>query len=528
MICGMEVPTPDVEVLRRSEQRFRAAFQQQFQFMAILAPDGRVIEFNQQIAAEGQVVPREDVIGQLFWDTVWWRDLAEMRTAWPQRLREAALRTGPVLSEDSFTSSAGELRHAAAAITAVRTDTGDIDCFIVQATDTTEQRRAEAMKVALEVQLRETQKLEAIGTLAGGIAHDFNNILGAILGNVSLAREAVGPGHPAMQPLDQIRMASRRARKLVQQILAFSRRQPHEMVAQPLRPVVDETLALLRSTLPSAVRLDAVLPSEALWVRADATQMQQVLMNLCTNAWHALKDGRGRIEVGLQATSQQEVLLWVGDDGVGMDATVRQRMFEPFFTTKPLRQGTGLGLSVVHGIVTEHGGSIEVDSTPGSGSRFILRLPRVDAGGDSRFGTESRFGADSQHAAVDGDGRHVMYIDDDDIMVLVVESLLQRAGYQVSGFQDADLALAVLRQRPEDFDLVVTDYNMPQRSGIEVAREVARIRPGLPVVISSGYITDAMRAEAQAAGVQDLMNKENTLEELTRLAERILGGAQTA
>ncbi len=514
----MDKPDADLEALRRSEQRFRAAFAQQFQFMAILAPDGRVLEFNQQLAADGLAVPREDVIGQLFWCTVWWRDRAEMQTAWPERLREAAASATPVLSEDSYTSSGGELRHAAAAVSAVRNEAGEIDCYIVQATDITQRRHAEALQHGMEAQLRETQKLEAIGTLAGGIAHDFNNILGAILGNVALAVDTLDAGHPALAPLKQIKQAGRRARTMVQQILAFSRRQPHELVAQPLRPVVDETLALLRSTLPSSVQLDAVLSDEVLWVKADATQIQQVLVNLCTNAWHALKDGRGRIELGLAAAPEHQARLWVSDDGAGMDPATRARIFEPFFTTKPVDAGTGLGLSVVHGIVTEHGGRIEVETEPGRGSRFTLTLPLADAGIDSRPGGHSGL------MPLDGGGRRVLYADDDESMSIVVDGLLCRAGYEVTLFQDARAALAALRAWPEDFDLVITDYNMPHCSGIELAREVARLRPGLPVVISSGYITDAMRAEAADAGVRHVMHKENTLEELGALARRVLDG----
>jgi len=371
----MSRPPTDFDDLRRSEQRLRAAFAQQFQFIAILDPEGRVLDFNQQLSAEGPPVAPEQVIGVLFWQTLWWREHADMQAVWPARLRNAVASSGPVLAEDTFTSSSGEQRFASAAVTAVRDASGALDCFIVQGTDTTERRRSEALKRALEAQLRETQKLEAIGTLAGGIAHDFNNILGAILGNLSLASEAVGPGHAAQAPLAQIRIAGRRARELVHQILAFSRRQPQELVAQPLRPIVDETLALLRSTLPTAVQLDAVLEAEPLWVQADATQVQQVLVNLCTNAWHALHGGRGRIEVGLCAAPGQQVRLWVADNGVGMEPTTRERIFEPFFTTKAVDEGTGLGLSIVKSLVGMHAGEMTVQSKVDEGTTVTIALP---------------------------------------------------------------------------------------------------------------------------------------------------------
>ena len=515
----MDPRDDETSALRRSEQRFRAAFAQQFQFMAILSAEGRVLEFNQQLAADGPPVPREQVIGELFWQTLWWRDRADMQTAWPERLRQAADTAAVVISDDTFTSSTGEQRHASAAVTAVRDASGAIDCYIVQATDTTERRRAEALTQSLEDQLRETQKLEAIGTLAGGIAHDFNNILGAILGNVSLALDEIGPDHPAFAPVVQIKRAGRRARNLVQQILAFSRREPHQRVAQPLQPVVAETLALLRSTLPSSVELDVAISDEPLWAKADATQIQQVLLNLCTNAWHAMPGGRGHIEVGLKATASDQAQLWVADDGAGMDEATRARIFEPFFTTKAVGGGTGLGLSVVHGIVTEHGGTITVDTAPGRGARFAISLPLAEAVVDSRPG------GDSGLVPLDGGGRRVLYVDDDEGMTLVVERLLRRSGFDVTIYTDARLALADLADHPGSYDLVVTDHNMPYCSGVELARLVAQLRPGLPVVISSGYVTDALRAEAADVGVRHVLHKENTLEELAALARRVLDEA---
>jgi len=397
-------------------------------------------------------------------------------------------------------------------------------------TDITERKQAEANLRGFETQLREVQKMESIGTLAGGIAHDFNNILGAILGNVALARDEVGAGHPALASLDEIHKASLRARDLVQQILAFSRRQPQQLVTQALRPVVEETRKLLRATLPARVELDVMLTDAPLHVHADATQVQQVLMNLCTNAWHALKDGVGRIGVGLDAVvldagAAQRLggvppgpyaHLWVSDTGTGMDAAIRERIFEPFFTTKPVGQGTGLGLSVVHGILTAHHGAIAVDSEPGQGSTFHLYFPAVEA----------LPSVVSPQAAVPdtlrGHGEHVLYVDDDETMVIMVERILLRSGYRVSSYQDAQEAVAAVRDHPNAFDFVVTDFNMPEFSGLDVAHELARIRPELPVVISSGYITEELRAEAQSAGVRSLLEKQNTFQELSSLVGRIL------
>ena len=395
--------------------------------------------------------------------------------------------------------------------------------------DLSERKASEAERALLETRLREAQKMEAIGTLAGGVAHDFNNVLAGILGNVALARQDLGDGHAALASLEQIHKAGLRARSLVQQILAFSRRQPQQLASLALQPLVDETLALLRSTLPAGVTLDVRMPTEPLHLRADATQLQQVLMNLCTNAWHALGSRGGRIAVGLEAlqldadaaaalglAAGEHLHLWVGDDGCGMDAESLQRIFEPFYTTKPVGQGTGLGLAVVHGIVTAHGGAIAVDSTPGRGSVFHLYFPPTAAPPQAAAST-------AFVAPAGGRGQHVVYIDDDEIMVLTVERLLQRAGYRVSAYTDAGRALDALRAAPQDADLVITDFNMPGRSGLDVLREVAALRADLPVILSSGYLSSALRAEARSAGVRGLLKKEHTVEELGALVQQVLG-----
>ncbi|HUG22505.1 hybrid sensor histidine kinase/response regulator [Piscinibacter sp.] len=402
----------------------------------------------------------------------------------------------------------------------------------VALTDISERKSAEADLREYEAKLLHAQKMDSIGTLAGGIAHDFNNILGAILGNVALALEAVGDAHAATPYLEEVRKASVRARTLVRQILTFSRREPQELLTQSLRPVVEETHRLLRSTLPAGVEIDVALGDVTLHVQADATQVQQVLMNLCTNAWHALPDGTGRIGIGLDMVTLDAAVcqrlggltpgryahLWVSDTGVGMDEATRERIFEPFFTTKPVGQGTGLGLSVAHGIVVAHHGAIAVDSAPGRGTTLHLYFPAVEPA------AATASAASAAPHSVRGHGERVLYVDDDETMVVMVEHLLQRAGYQVSSFQSAHGALAAVREHPSDFDFVVTDFNMPECSGLDVAQELARIRPDLPVVISSGYITQELRALARGAGVRGLLEKQNTLEELAGLVARILSG----
>ena len=383
--------------------------------------------------------------------------------------------------------------------------------------------------------LRESQKMESLGTLAGGIAHDFNNILGAILGNLDLLRREPGIPPAAAARLEQINQSAQRARSLVQQILAFGRRQPQALRDQPLRPLVEESLALLRASLPAGVQLRAVLAEQPLLVRADATQVQQVLMNLCSNAWHALPPEGGTIEVGFDALPSEgaarpgtvqragcPVHLWVRDSGSGMDDATRARIFEPFFTTKPVGRGTGLGLAVVHGIVSEHGGSIAVDSAPGRGSTFHVYLPCGEEAA-ARVGQPPAAAAGA--AAAPAVARaHILCVDDDDVMRLAEEGVLQSHGHLVTSFARGADALEAVRTAPQAFDLVVADYNMPGLSGLELARALAALRPELPVIISTGYVTDELRTQAATLGVRELVRKENTVEELGEAVRRLLAG----
>jgi PAS domain S-box-containing protein len=380
---------------------------------------------------------------------------------------------------------------------------------------------------ALEAQLREVQKMEAVGTLAGGIAHDFNNILGGMLGNLSLLSEALEITHPGRAHLEQLNKAALRSRRLVQQILAFSRREASVQQVQALAPVIEDAVAMLRPMLPAAVALSVRLPPQPVFARVDATQIEQVLLNLCTNAWHALPSSGGRIDVVLDAeaaiegAAQAQARIVVADNGCGMDAATRSRAFEPFFTTKPVGTGTGLGLSVVHGIVQAHGGRIDLSSQPGQGSQFAIVLPSA---------------AEPDHAPVAANeapvhpaaaGTRVLYIDDDPTMAVVAQQLLERAGLHARCETDAALAIAHLQADPLAYDVVVTDYNMPELSGTDVARAAHALRPQLPVIVSSGYIDEALLECAQDGRVQGLLNKERTLEDLLPTIGRALAAAGT-
>ena len=511
------------QALKDSERRFRTIFEAGPQCIKILDGQGRFVDVNAAglVVFEAESTP--DLQQHLLLDLV----LPEYRDALSALLRRVLTGENGVL-EFEITGLKGTQRWLEGHAATLRDALGNVTVLVI-AGDVTRRKKAQAERRALEAQLRESQKMEAMGTLAGGIAHDFNNILGAILGNTALARQDIREDHPAWQSLEQINRAGLRARELVRQILAFSRRQPHNLVTQPIQPLVVETLALLRATLPAMVKLDTEIAQEALHVHADTTQIEQVIMNLCTNAWHALQGSTGHIVVGIgpavlddaaartlrAAAPGPYVHLWVSDNGSGMDAATQARIFEPFFTTKPTGQGTGLGLSVVHGIVGAHRGAIAVESSPGKGSTFHVYLPLVD-------GIDFAPSIAVELKASAGRGQHVAYVDDDEVMVLMVERILQRQGYRVTGFLDAKMAIAAVRAQPDGFDLIVTDFNMPEISGLDVASEMGSIRADLPVVISSGYISDELRAGAHRLGVRALLQKQNTSEELGALVYSIL------
>ncbi len=403
-------------------------------------------------------------------------------------------------------------------------------------TDVTDRTEAQEARRRLEQQLGEAQKMESIGTLASGIAHDFNNVLAAILGNAHMAREDLKSGRPAdvSLSLDQIIKASDRARNLVDRILSFSRRDGARRQVQPLLPVLRESLSLLRSTLPAGVQLIECIDDPEASAEIDRTQLEQVLLNLCTNAWHALGERDGRIEVRLGSVALdaaasmplgllpgRHARLSVQDNGSGMSEPVRQRIFEPFFTTKPVGKGTGLGLSVVHGIVRSHDGAIDVHSQPGQGTRFDIFIPTPPGTVAPTLAADAAAQPDSER----GRGEHVLLIEDDLLMSAMLEKLLTRHGYRVSHHSDPDQAMAAVRADPQAFDIVVTDYNMPRHSGLDVITTIRRLRPGLPTILISGYVSDELRARAAAQGVCHVLEKTRALDQLVTLLAQTLRSA---
>jgi len=398
--------------------------------------------------------------------------------------------------------------------------------------DITARKRAEEAREALEAQLRQAQKMEALGSLAGGIAHDINNVIGAVLGNAELARQDVGADHPAAESLAEIRKAALRARDLIQQILAFSRQQQPERRVLAPREVIEECAKLMRATLPRGVELSLETAPDLPNVLADPTQLHQVLMNLCTNAWQALGGRPGRVMVraaasqvrgdtlGLRLLPGRYLHLCVSDTGQGIDPATLARIFDPFFTTKGVGEGTGMGLAVVDGIVTSYGGAVSVESEPGAGSTFHVYLPAAE-------GEPAAAGA-APAVLPQGRGERILYVDDEEALVTLITRLLGRQGYAVHGFTRGEEALAAVRAAPQSYDLVITDHNMPGIPGLELARQVLRCNPALPVAVTSGYLTDELRREAADIGVREVIYKPNTVDEMSAAIHRLLESLREA
>ncbi len=355
-----------------------------------------------------------------------------------------------------------------------------------------DQHRAEEEKKKLQNHVRQSQKMEAIGTLAGGIAHDFNNILTAILGYAALVKEACPPESQISSDVEQIIASGNRARELVRQMLTFSRQRPNEIQAIQTHLIIKEALKMLRASIPSTIKINQDISTEQTTVFGDATQIHQVFMNLCTNAYHAMRLKGGVLDIRLEPVCLlspnprllgrlpvgEYVRLTVADTGNGIPPEVRERIFEPYFTTKNAEDGTGLGLAVVYGIVSEMKGDIEVWSKPGIGTVFEIYFPMA------RYtGQENMVAMQS----LSGGGEHILCVDDEAPITEIYQRSLKVLGYQVTVRTSSVEALGAFRARPDKFALVITDQTMPNITGIELIDALRTIRPNVPVILATGY-----------------------------------------
>ncbi|MCD6334697.1 MAG: response regulator [Candidatus Latescibacteria bacterium] len=377
----------------------------------------------------------------------------------------------------------------------------------------------------VEKQLRQAQKMEAIGTLAGGIAHDFNNILAVILGFTEIALNM--PEDTRTQHwLKQVLKAGERAKELVQQILAFSRETEQERKPVRITPILKETLKLLSASLPATIEIREDVAASGT-ILGDPTQIHQVLMNLCTNAAYAMREEGGvltvsqsDVELDVEAAARYPNLppgsylrLIVSDTGHGMDRAVMERIFDPYFTTKEPNEGTGLGLSVVHGIVQSYGGVITVDSEPGKGTSFHVVLPRIDREDTPKAET---------FAPLPTGNERILFIDDEEMLVEMGQEMLESLGYDVVALTNNLEALETFRAQPDRFDLVITDQTMPHKTGAELARELLRIRPDIPIILCTGFSEIITEKQAEATGIRRFLMKPILRREMAQTIRDLL------
>ncbi|MEW5722662.1 MAG: PAS domain S-box protein, partial [Thermodesulfobacteriota bacterium] len=405
-------------------------------------------------------------------------------------------------------------------ISGLRDETGRLVNYVGRCRDVT--------RVALlEKQLRQAQKMEAIGTLAGGIAHDFNNILQSIMLNVEIALTNPGDAGQVRGGLAQALEGCRRAKDLVKQILTFSRQREEERKPIKAGVIVKEGLKLLRSSLPTTIEIRQSLNTTSDTILADPTQVHQILMNLCTNAAYAMREGGGVLDVRLEPADLGPeavagrpdlkpgpyIRLSVGDTGVGMSRPILERIFDPFFTTKPRGEGTGMGLAVVHGLVRSHEGSIKVESAPGQGAHFEILLPRVQLTAAPE--------AVEYEPPPRGDER-ILLVDDEETIVDSLGRILTRLGYEVAGATSSREALHLFEADPQRFDLVITDMTMPEITGDRLAGRLLELRPDLPVILCTGFSEKMSPEKARSLGIREFVMKPVVAREMARTIRRIL------
>ncbi len=558
-----EVLNHQIETLKREVSRRQVAeaeMRQQSEWLetvlqgvteGVVATDlNGLVLFMNQVAADLTGAPRALSLGRSLKDVVQWADNDALT---PQAAIARALKQGARdvrLEKVRLKHRDGLDEWVQVSVSVLQNEAGGRSGAVMVLRSLAEEIKAEAQRRSLELQLRESQKMEALGTMAGGIAHDFNNIVAAILGNVELALGDVASGSAGAVSLQEIRKAGRRARDLVQQILAFGRRQSNQRSVVRLHALLTEAESMLRAAVPPGAQLLIDAQPDLPPLMANATQIEQVLLNLVGNALQAL-NGRpeGRVsvaarawdgDIGPPAPGELQVLppcgwpghgvcLVVQDNGSGMDAATLSRIFEPFFTTKPLGQGTGLGLAVVHGILAEHGAVLRVASAPGAGTTFSLWLPAALSAQALQQDLAAHIDpTDAPTPSAPHPVSRILYVDDDESMAFLVRRFLERNGYQVHTCETPVDALQALAAGADRFDLCITDHNMPGMSGLDLAAAMQAHGYRLPVVIASGFISEDLRTRSAEIGVAELLHKPDTVEELCRSIERVLTTARTS
>jgi PAS domain S-box-containing protein len=509
-----------VKALMASTNRYKTLFESAGDAIFVLDFQGQIIDGN-RVATEMLQISRSDLLNVTTLDII----APEHVPFWPERMNELH-RLGHIIFETALRSRNGAVVPVEASCRAIEYD--NQPAILAIARDISERIQSEKEKTKLRAQLRQAQKMEAIGTLAGGIAHDFNNILQSIMGYAEIAGLQVTHGKNPQGSLDNILTASSRAKSLINQILSFSRQGEQERKPVQVNLIVKEVLKLIRASLPSTIEIRGRNLNNAAVVEADPIQIHQVMMNLCTNAHHAMRAHGGILEVSLeiielgQADSPRYggimpgryLQLAIADTGHGIPAENMERIFDPYFTSKEKGEGTGLGLAVVHGIVISHGGQINVDSEVNRGTTFTVFFPEFS-------GALNQADAPAPEAALAGDER-ILFVDDEPALAEIGREILSSLGYQVEACSSSVEALELFRAFPDRFDLVITDFTMPRLTGDALARELITIRPDIPIILFTGYSDLMTRERFAKLGIKDCLMKPLSRRDLTQSIRRVL------
>jgi two-component system cell cycle sensor histidine kinase/response regulator CckA len=509
------------KALRESEALFRTAYQTIPDPVTIIrAEDGRCVDINEGFT---QVTgyTREEVIGKTAQDLNIWVDPKER-----DRFIAGISKFDQIQNlEADFRIKNGDVITGLFSAKIIKLEGKPHILSLTR--NISELKKAQQEKEELEAQLRQAQKMEAIGTLAGGIAHDFNNILAAIMGYCEMAQFDLSEEHPARYNIDQALKATHRAKDLIKQILAFSRQTKHERKPLQLHLIIEEALKLIRAMLPATIEIHQDIIRESGTVLADPIQIHQVVMNLCSNAHHAMREKGGELrvslaslEIGAAETGKYPELnpgsylkLTVADTGHGMEPETIERIFDPYFTTKAREKGTGLGLAVVHGIIKDHGGAIYVESELDRGTVFEILLPRV--------ADDLAPAKDAARSFPTGHER-ILFVDDEHLLAEIGENMLKHLGYKVVARTSSVEALEKFGSDPDGFDLVISDMTMPKMDGDQLAGEIKRIRPDIPILICTGYSEYMDKGKAASTGIAGYLMKPLSIHDLAATVREIL------
>jgi len=506
--------------LQESETKFRSIFENKGTAIGVYGEDSIIKECN---AVFEKLIgySKFEIIKKKKWsDFVANEDLERLKTYHAQRSMNGE--SPPSQYECGIIHRSGEVRTVIININLVDADR------IVSLTDISARKQAEEEQKKLQERLKQAQKMEAIGTLAGGIAHDFNNILSGIFGYSQLAEMHIDDPEKAKADIRNIVKGASRATQLVQQILTFSRKTDFEKQYFKLFVVVREALTLIKSTIPATIEINEKFNSKAS-IYADPIQMHQIIMNLCTNAYHAMSDSGGNLTVKLDETyvpdpnyvsiiinkNQKYLKLEISDTGYGMDKSTMEKIFDPYFTTKTREKGTGLGLALVRAIVEEHGGTISVDSIIGKGSTFLIYLPIAEQKSNTNIkGTLEK--------KIPTGTESILFVDDEDDIRFSIQKFLENYGYALTVSENGQKAYEVFKRAPQDFDIVITDMAMPKMNGDELALEILKIRKDIPIILCTGYSENLNEAQAKKMGIARYINKPIAGKELCSLIREVL------